>query len=163
MQRYSHFLLAFILSGPLQQVHSETLIPKFEDYSVREQSSTRVSNIRIAHAQDKAYRTMLRQVIGQKPNFAGHFVFTEFGCGASCVRSAAIDAKTGTVYWLPFTVCCFPVEVEDPIRYRLDSSLVEVRGMRDEKGAGTYFYDFKGGKFLLVGEIEESRPQIHSP
>lgn len=160
MGRYSHVLLAFILSGHLQQVHSETLIPRFEDYSVREQSSKRVSTIRITHAQGKAYRTMLRQAIGQKPNFAGHFVFMEFGCGASCVRSAAIDARTGAVYWLPFTVCCFPVEVKEPIRYRQDSRLIEVRGMRDEKGGGTYFYEFKGGRFSLVSEIENSASQV---
>jgi hypothetical protein len=38
------------------------------------------------------------------PNFAGHYVLVNFGCGASsgdCLGAAIVDAKTGRVYRLP--------------------------------------------------------------
>ena len=154
MRRYVVFSLLFLALSLSALTNAETLTPKFDDYGVKDKSSKRVSNVRIVSTQDKTYRAMLSAAIGQKPNFAGHFVMVEFGCGASCVRAAAIDTKTGAIYWLPFTVCCFPSEVEEPISYTLDSSLIEVRGMRDEKGGGTYYYQFIRGRFDLVKEIE---------
>ena len=39
------------------------------------------------------YATRLRSAAHRQPNFAGHYVLTAWGCGASCVMAAAVDAK----------------------------------------------------------------------
>ena len=65
---------------------------------------------------------------------------------------AVIDANTGRVYWMPHTTCCWPVELNDPIQYRLDSRLIIFSGARNEKDGdeGTHYYEFRDGKFLHI-------------
>ena len=58
-----------------------------------------------------------------------------WGCGASCVMGAAIDAKTGVVTHLRFTISNWPLDVTEPLGYKPASSLLIVRGSRNEKGA----------------------------
>jgi len=66
--------------------------------------------------------------------------------------AAAIDAKTGAVFWLPFTVCCWDIHVTEPLEFRPDSRLLIVHGSRNEQGAGSdiHFYDFQGTQFRLL-------------
>lgn len=66
--------------------------------------------------------------------------------------AAAIDAKTGVVSWLPFTVCCWDIQVTEPLEFRPDSRLLIVHGSRNEQGAGSdvHFYDFQGAQFRLL-------------
>lgn len=66
---------------------------------------------------------------------------------------AIIDANTGIVYWIPFTLCCW-ADYEsynfDPIDFRPDSKLIIFTGARDEKkgDAGKHYYFFDGEKFV---------------
>ncbi|HEY1151365.1 MAG TPA: hypothetical protein VGF27_22490 [Pseudoduganella sp.] len=92
---------------------------------------------------------MLRASEGRRANFAGHFVLATWGCGASCVMGAAIDARTGDVHWLPFTVSNWGFDVSQPLEFRRDSRLLVVHGSRDERGSGdeTSYYLFDHGKF----------------
>ena len=93
------------------------------------------------------YEKILRATEGRKPNFAGHYVLTSWGCGASCTMSAAIDTGTGTVSWLPFTVCCWAPEIAEPLQFRADSRLLIVHGSRNEHGGGVHYYTIEGGQF----------------
>jgi hypothetical protein len=47
---------------------------------------------------------MLREGAKQGPNFAGHYTVVMWGCGSDCMEVAVVDAKTGHVYFVPFTV-----------------------------------------------------------
>ena len=93
---------------------------------------------------------MLREFARRPADFAGHFVLASWGCGASCVLTAAIDKQTGKVIWLPFTVCCWAASVSQPLDFRLDSRLLVIHGSRDEAGRGRYFYVFDGKEFKLI-------------
>jgi hypothetical protein len=106
--------------------------------------------VRLEDPKSRRFATMLREGAAHQENFAGHYTLASWGCGASCVMTAAIDAKTGAVAWLPFTVCCWSLDVTEPLEYRLDSRLLIVHGSRDEHGGGTYFYEFDGRKFQLI-------------
>ncbi len=93
-----------------------------------------------------------------KPNFAGHYIVSTWGCGAECIMGAVIDANTGKVYWLPSTVCCWGFDVGEkfqPIEFRLDSRLIVFSGERDEKEGdnGKHFYEFKDNKFVHIQSI----------
>ena len=68
---------------------------------------------------------------------------------------AALDAKTGNVSWIPFTLCCWPLEVENPLNFRVDSKLIVFTGSRGEQGQGVYYYKFDSGKFVLLKAIEK--------
>lgn len=73
---------------------------------------------------DRTFKTRLQWAAKHlKPNFAGHYILTTWGCGAECLMGAVIDAKTGKVYWWNFTICCWPLDKGDkfgPIAFRPD-------------------------------------------
>ncbi|MFM0028849.1 hypothetical protein PQR70_21605 [Paraburkholderia madseniana] len=131
-------------------------VPRFEDFAVSDTFAGKAAKVRLVSADDKEYATRIREASRQKPNFAGHYVLASWGCGASCVSTVAIDAKTGRVTWLPFTVCCWDVDVQEPIEFRRDSSLLVVHGSRNEAGSGTYYYALDKDEFKLVKAVEKA-------
>ena len=96
-----------------------------------------------------------------KPNFAGHYVLTAWGCGAECLMGAVIDANTGHVYWFPFTICCWSGDVDRPIDYRIHSRLLIFTGIRSEKEGdeGVHYYELKDGSFSQIRSIHRQSGQ----
>ncbi|MDM5177720.1 hypothetical protein PO883_11005 [Massilia sp. DJPM01] len=107
--------------------------PRFGDYPAAAIYQGPSARPLLANAQSRNYATRLRAAASGKPDFAGRYVLATWGCGASCTMSAAIDARTGAVTWLPFTVCCWDADVEDHLEYKLDSRLLIVHGARNEQ------------------------------
>src|SRR5205807_983842 len=108
----------------------------------------------------RTYRTRLREAAKGKPNFAGHFIVTGWGCGTECLEGAIIDAKTGRVFMLPFTLCCWgpPIVVDEnfkPMEFRLNSKLIVLSGARNEKEGdfATRFYKFENNQLTLIKSI----------
>lgn len=132
-----------------------TALPDFDQYPVRDKFAGPVAKPILRSKQDREFRGQLQRAARMRPNFAGHYVLATFGCGASCTMAGALDARTGRVTWLPFTVCCGNHGDKEPIEFRLDSALLIVRGMRNEAGDGTYYYTIANGSFRLITE----RPQ----
>jgi hypothetical protein len=62
--------------------------------------------------------------------------------------TAVLDAKTGQVAWLPFTLCCWADDVREPVQFRRDSDLILVSGRRDEGEDGHYAVRFVDGRFI---------------
>ncbi|HEY6969216.1 MAG TPA: hypothetical protein VJA94_08430 [Candidatus Angelobacter sp.] len=146
--------LTLLLSGALQTAPNPSVPPKFEDYRVTEQYKGKNAKP-VLTRHDLRFRTRITEGAQEKVNFAGHYILTTWGCGGGCVTGVVIDAPTGKVYWLPFTICCWPVEVEDPIQFRVDSRLVIFTGSRNEKGQGVYYYKFEGNRFVLLQAVEK--------
>lgn len=102
---------------------------------------------------DRMFRTRLKEASKEKPNFAGRYILTAWGCGTTCLMGAVIDAKTGKVYWWGFSICCWSSEVDGnfrPIEFRLNSKLIVFSGARNEKNddSGAHFYKFENGRFV---------------
>ncbi|WP_283151275.1 hypothetical protein [Silvimonas soli] len=133
-------------------VASAQINPGFADYSVTVIPPNKPAQVQLADAQSRRYASRLREAGHSKPNFAGHYVLASWGCGASCQMTAAIDAKTGSVIWLPFTVCCWDINIQQPLEFKTNSRLLIVHGARNERGNGTYFYEFDGKRFKLLAE-----------
>src|SRR5262249_16081404 len=98
----------------------------------------------------------------KKPDFAGHYIVATWGCGAGCVMGAIIDAKTGRVYWIPFTLCCWDADVNDnfePIQCHIDSNLIIFVGARNEKEEdnGTDYYRFVNNRLALLRSIMKKK------
>jgi hypothetical protein len=125
--------------------------PRFEEFPALVYTGQR-AGVQLRDAQSREYASALRAASRQPVNFAGRYVLTTWGCGASCVMGAAIDAKTGSVTWLPFTVCCWDLKITEPLEYRPDSQLLILHGSLDEKGAGSevHYYDFDGRRFAPI-------------
>jgi hypothetical protein len=125
--------------------------PKFDDFPSKTYSGPQ-AKVRLVEKKSLQYASVLRAAARKHPDFAGHYVLATWGCGASCVMGAAIDAKTGSVTWLPFTICCWDLTITEPVSFREDSRLLIVRGNRNEAGAGNdvNFYVFDGREFTLL-------------
>ena len=156
------FAVLVLTLGLSAAAMSQSREPRFSDYPVRSIYKGKNVPIRLTK-NDMAFRTRLRwAATHMRPNFAGHYIFTEWGCGTECRDGAVIDAKTGKVYTWDFSICCWPMDVPDsfqPIDVRLNSSLIVFTGMRNEKegDVGKHFYKFANGKFIHIRSILGSK------
>lgn len=152
----NRILIAILSLAFAGQVFSQQRLPHFKDYPVSK-VYTGVNAPVVLKRDDRMFRTRLREASKEKPNFAGHYIVTIWGCGTSCVMGAVVDAKTGRVYWWNFTVCCWPnVDLKfQPIEYRLNSKLIVFSGARNEKegDVGAHFYKFERGRFVHVRSV----------
>jgi hypothetical protein len=73
---------------------------------------------------------------------------------------AVIDAQSGRVTFLPATVCCWSMTVDDGFRAveaRLTSRLIVLSGLLDEKGQmGSHYFVFDGLNFTKLKTIKMS-------
>jgi len=128
--------------------------PRFENFPATG-STGRTGKVQLVDAKSREFASVLRNAARRKPNFAGHYVLASWGCGASCTMSAAIDAKTGAVTWLPFTVCCWEANIQEPLEFRRNSHLLIVHGSRDEQGSGIHYYKFDGRQFSQIEDASQ--------
>ncbi|GAB0118178.1 hypothetical protein Acid7E03_22500 [Acidisoma sp. 7E03] len=101
----------------------------------------------------------MRQAYATPTNFAGHFVLATWGCGTDCEMGAALDKRDGRVIWLPGSVCCASIDFNydvDRFGFRLDSSLLILRGRLDER-EGTdaeHYYRIEGDHLVHLGDFK---------
>lgn len=132
--------------------------PQFEDFPAALYVG-KPASVELRGAKSRLYASRLRLSSRQPVNFSGHYILATWGCGASCVMGAAIDAKTGSVTWLPFTVCCGKLEITEPLEYRPDSHLLIVHGALNEKTSSNeiHYFDFNGRRFAPIAPSLDSR------
>jgi hypothetical protein len=136
----------------------QSAIPRFKDYQAGEMYTGPTARLVLTKG-DLAFKTRLRWAAkNQKPNFAGHYILTSWGCGAQCLMGAVIEAKTGKVYWWNFSICCWGFDTDDkfnPIEFRADSRLIVFSGLRNEKDGddGAHFYRFNKGRFIHIRSV----------
>jgi len=110
------------------------------------------------------YRTRLRAALGHgKPDFAGRYIVTRWGCGSSrCTEGAAIDAATGRAIQIPGAlVDVWPMREDvaqgQELIYRLSSRLLIQAGtveMADgDQEDVVEFYALRAGAFTLLGRM----------
>ena len=132
--------------------------PKFEAYRV-----SNIYNGKNARAKlDKdtyMFRTRIRNAARQKRDFAGEYVLAQWGCGASCRIIVAINVRTGNVYGVPFSVCCWTIAPDiNPVIYRLNSRLMSFAGLRNESEKDSeddiHYYELRNGKFRFIKTVK---------
>ena len=137
---------------------AQSSVPRFKDYPAGEIYKGPTAPL-VLKRDDLTFKSRLRWAAkNQKPNFAGHYLLTTWGCGAECVMGAVIDVKTGKVYWWGFSTCCWGSDTDDkfnPIEFRLDSRLIVFSGLRNEKEGddGAHFYRFDDGRFVHIRSV----------
>ena len=129
-------------------------VPQPKDYPAAEVFRGRAAKVDLKPPENREYRTRLREAASQPANFAGQYVLTTWGCGTGCVLGAAVDLKSGKVAFLPGSVCCWPIEVAqnfEPVEFQLQSRLVVLNGMINEKGPeGPHYFELANGAFKAV-------------
>jgi len=153
------FLAAGVMTSFLCFVSAaaQTGAPRFSDYPVNENYTGKTAPL-VLTGEARTFRTRLREAAKEKPNFAGHFIVTSWGCGTECVMGAIIDAKTGRVFMLPTSLCCWGANVDEkfkPVEFRVNSNLIVLSGARNEKEGdlATRFYKFEKNRLTLIKSI----------
>jgi hypothetical protein len=138
--------------------------PTFQQYPAPAKFSGKPAPPAIRTAEDRSFRTRIREAAAQGPNFAGHYTVAEWGCGAGCVSVVVVDAATGTIYRGPFRNLGWEMRKYEgkyasngdrfePLAYRLDSRLLIARGCPEETACASYFWEWAGAEFKLVRKI----------
>ena len=136
--------------------------PRFEEFAVPVEEVAHPARPVLRTAEERRYRTQLRNAAKGPPNFAGHLRVAEWGCGACCVRFAVVDLGSGEVFLPPFYLACGSADPTDPVRgrialdFRPDSSLLVATGTKDEGNvAGIWAYRWNGRALVLEKVVRE--------
>jgi hypothetical protein len=151
---FTYLLILIATSGVVAQYRT----PRFADFRVSTKFSGRNAKP-ILDKDAKVFRTRIGIAAKQKPNFAGEFIVGSWGCGSECLSGVVINARTGRVYQIPFTVCCWSYEdASEPVDFRNNSRLIVFSGTRDERPTNTrddlHYYEFKNGRFRYLKTLK---------
>jgi hypothetical protein len=72
--------------------------PRFEEYPAKPFCGPNAAPDLRSHPRSRMYRTSLKLWAREKPNFAGHFILANWGCGTDCTALAIIDARSGKIH-----------------------------------------------------------------
>jgi hypothetical protein len=140
--------------------------PRFEDFPIGGTFNSKPSPPKLVEKRDRLFRTRIREGAAKGPNFARRYTIVEWGCGSGCVSFALADAEVGTLFRPPFRDLGWGMPLMEyegryapnrdgfmPLSYRLDSSLLVVRGCPEDENCGTYFYEWKAPRFRLIRKV----------
>lgn len=135
-------------------------VPQFKDYPATQTYAGQRPAL-VLDEFGKMFKTRLREALADKPNFAGHYVLTVWGCGTSCISGGIVDKISGKAYPLPeILMGVFPLKPEfqnqddRELIYKPTSRLLIMAGSFDSDKPGAddqvRFYEFKAKQFVLL-------------
>ena len=144
--------------------------PRYEDYTAAGRFHGHVAPIQPGgDPRIRRFSTRLRHGAMAGPNFAGHFTIVGWGCGASCLQFAIVDAETGRV---AFPDPIMNVTTNDvgadateggvtfnALRFQVQSGLLVIMGSINEKksSAGIQYYKWTGTRLVHVRTIRSRK------
>ena len=147
-------LLALLLLAIAGRPAGAAEIPKFREFPAQVWNGPIAEPDLQSHPDARMFRTRLREAAGEgEIDFAGHYVLAIWGCGTACSTGALVDARDGTVYFLPFTTIAHNIDMDEGFRVyetRPDSRLMVVSGsLAPELPTRAWFLEFSEGDWLL--------------
>lgn len=153
---FIRFLILGLLLTSALGVAGQT--PRFDGYLVRKTYDGK--NVKaIIGKEERTFRTRIRWAAKHGTrNFAGEYILGQIGCGAECRITFALNARTGRVSWIPFTICCWRPFGVEATEVRLDSRLLIMRGLRNEADeqykadsmTDVHYYEMRNGAFRYI-------------
>lgn len=151
----SRVALACIVAMLAGEAAAQDRLPRFADCTEPKVYKGTVKRPAITARIDSHTREKLRDTVGsdEKVNFAGHYHVAIWGCGSACVTGAIIEARSGAMIAVPFTISGWR-EIHDTfegIEFRPDSRLIVFSGGRNEKGDfGWHFHVMEKGRLKFL-------------
>ncbi len=149
-------ILSFFLIG-ISLAHAKNAVPQFKDYPVKSVYTGQTAQLDLSDEGARMFRTRLRDALKEKPDFAGEYVITMWGCGASCRMYLFVNKRTGK---LLSDGLGGEERQEDIVASKANSRLlVTEEENRDEnwevKSITTRFYILDKGKLKQIKSIVE--------
>ncbi|WP_111858078.1 hypothetical protein [Acinetobacter sp. CFCC 10889] len=155
------FLMAVCVSIlSIGWVHGKTNVPQFTDYPVKLYTG-KTAQLDMSDPDARMFRTRLREALKEKPDFAGEYVITMWGCGASCRVYSFVNKRTGKLLAGGFGG---EESQEDVIDSRANSRLLvtQEENMNENwevESLTTRFYLFENNKFKLLKTVKAPAPK----
>ncbi|WP_324645687.1 hypothetical protein [Acinetobacter sp. MD2] len=90
------FLLSLVLAiTTISMAHAKSPLPQPSDYAVESVYTGPTAKLDISDPSANIFRTRLREALKEKPDFAGEYVTTMWGCGADCRMYSFVNKRTG--------------------------------------------------------------------
>ncbi|WP_323165539.1 hypothetical protein [Pseudomonas bubulae] len=139
----------------------------FEKYPVSVVSSKALAKVDWSSNKALAGQWRIKEsiegAIGQKPDFAGHFVVATYGCGTGCQATVFVDVNDGKLYKAPMQ---FPSEADSlapangGVAHKASSNAIFMSDLRYYKAGspdmmqsdGVVLWNEKAKKFELVAK-----------
>ncbi len=177
--RCSILMIAAVVSGWAQGP-----LPRFEDFPVTETFKGKPAAAVITSPEERHYRTRIRQGVEKGwgvirdgkdqpgPNFAGHYLIIEWGCGVPCVMMVMVDARTGKIHRLPLAmgtegdqklgIPFFGLRSAE-VEFRLTSRLLTMdacpeQSEKPDPKCYRHFYLWEDEKWKLVRRVQIASP-----
>ena len=149
-------ILSFFLIG-ISLAHAKNAVPQFKDYPVKSVYTGKTAQLDLSDEGAKMFRTRLRDALKEKPDFAGEYVITMWGCGASCRMYSFINKRTGK---LLSDGLGGEERQEDVVASRVNSRLLvtqeeNMNGNWQVKSITTRFYVLDKGKLKQIKSVVE--------
>jgi hypothetical protein len=117
--------------------------PQFEDFPVSTVYKGPHAPVDLSsNPEARAYRTRLREGAKKPPNFAGHYVLVDWGCGTQCTVYMMVDVRNGRVFDAPQALMGGA--------YRLNSSLFIAAEVDPDDNYPARYYRWSNGTFNLI-------------
>ena len=155
------FLVALIcLVGSYSVSNAKSSIPQYSDYPVKSIYTGNTAKLDLSDPDAKLFRTRLSEALKRKPDFAGEYVTTMWGCGANCRSYSFVNKRTGKLLKDGFGG---EERQEDLLVTNPRSRLVvtQEEKMNDDyevESITQRFYVLENGKFKLIKTIENIKP-----
>lgn len=151
--------LLFSLLG-MMVAHAKSNVPQFNDYPVKPYTG-KTAQLDMSDESARMFRTRLRDALKENSNFAGEYVITMWGCGASCRSYVFINKRTGKLLADGFGG---EGSQEDIIDSRANSRLLVTQEENMDKNYEVEsltlrFYKFQQGKFKLLKTLKAPAPE----
>jgi hypothetical protein len=113
--------------------------PAYPTYAVASVSKRAVSKLDLGvDRRARKFKSQLGKAVGQRANFAGHYIVVTWGCGTSCQAVATVDVETGVARVAPFSTS-LGSEFRADSRLFVDSPQEAVREMGSNLFTTRYF------------------------
>lgn len=137
-------------------------VPQFKNYAVKSIYSGKTAQLNLSDEHARFFRTRLRDALTEQPNFAGEYVITMWGCGASCRMYSIINKRTGQLLKDAFGG---EGNAEDVIDSRASSNLLVTQQEHfnenyDVNKLILRFYILKNQRLKLIKTIETKPEKI---
>jgi hypothetical protein len=130
-------------ASPEPTAWREARLPQFEDFPVSAAYKGPHAPVDLdSNPEAQTYRTRLREGAKKPPNFAGHYVMVEWGCGTECTVYMMVDVKNGRVFDAPQALMGG--------EFRLNSSLFMASSDTNAAFYASRFFHWNNGSFNLI-------------
>lgn len=141
--------------------HAKNNVPQFADYPIKSVYTGKAAQLDLSDGSARMFRTRLRDALKEKPDFAGEYVTTMWGCGASCRMYSFVNKRTGKLLQAGFGG---EENAEDVVATRPNSKLLVTQ--EENRNADyeivnltTRFYILENGKLKLLKSMKTAAPK----